>query len=110
MLKILFASNICLLARGPPAQNVLSIFVVVNQIWFTIQRAGRKSESVLIHSQKRAFFPKANQCLIHSHISPRHTPCGADAPHRTRTRWTPQTRRLARLWGCGAAWTVQLTT
>ena len=86
------------------------IFVVANQVWFTIQRAGCKSESVLIHSQKTAFIPRANQCLIHYNISPRRAPCGADAPHRTRTRWSPQTHRLARLWGCGAAWAVQLTT
>ena len=49
MLKILFASNICLLARGPPAQNALSFLLYwiksdslfreqdakVNQFWFT---------------------------------------------------------------------------
>ena len=27
MLKILFASDICLLARGPPTQNVLSFLL-----------------------------------------------------------------------------------
>ena len=48
--------------------------------------------------------------LIHSHISPKRALCGADALHRTRTRHHPQNRRLARLWGCGAAWAVQLTT
>ena len=66
----------------------------VNQNWFTILDQTRKSESV----------------LIHSHTSPKSAPCGADAPRRTRTRWTPQTHRLARLWGCGAAWAVQLNT
>ena len=66
----------------------------VNQFWFTIWVQNRKSESN----------------LIHSNISPRRAPCVADAPHRTWTRWTPQTRRLARLWGCGAAWAVQLNT
>ena len=30
--KILFASNLCLLARGPPTQKYFIIFVVMNQI------------------------------------------------------------------------------
>ena len=39
----------------------------VNQNWFTIWVQNRKSESN----------------LIHSHISPKHAPCGAAAPRRT---------------------------
>jgi len=53
---------------------------------------------------------KSESVLIHSHISPKQAPCGADTPRRTRTRHHPQNRRWARLWGCGAAWAVQLTT
>jgi len=53
---------------------------------------------------------KSESNLIHSYISPKQAPCGAAAPHRTRTRHHPQNRRLARLWGCGAAQAVQLNT
>ena len=65
----------------------------MNQNRFTILDQNRKSES---H-------------LIHSHISPKRAPCEADALRRTRTRHPPQNRRLARLWGCGAAQPYNLT-
>ena len=48
--------------------------------------------------------------LIHSHTAPKRALCGADVQHRTRTRSCPQSRYLARLWGCGAARAVQLNT
>ena len=64
-------------------------------------RVNRQSESELIHSLRKN--RKSESHLIHSQTSPKHALRGADAPHRTRTRYRPQTRRLARLWGCGAA-------
>ena len=66
----------------------------VNQNWFTILDQNRKSES---H-------------LIHSHISPKRALCGADATRSTLIRNSRNTRRLARLWSCGAARAVQLNT
>ena len=78
-------TNCAKYARGPPKwirTDSLSWIKTekVNQIWFTCSN--------------RPNLPRVGRMLLTAQ----------------RMRWTPQNRRLARLWGCGAAWAVQLNT
>ena len=78
-------TNCAKYARGPPKwirTDSLSWIKTekVNQFWFT--------------SSNRPNLPRVGRMLLTAQ----------------RMRWTPQNRRLARLWGCGAAWAVQLNT